>query len=116
MRTWQSFLIPHAFNAACQAVLSRNTFPCAAASFPVSYFGRFCSTMYSSASPLYINYTDLRGQSIPNLSLSTQRTGGQAHGINVATGRFAADMKVELVNDGPVTFILQVRWGAQVGE
>ena len=28
---------------------------------------------------------------------------------NVATGRFGADMKVSLVNDGPVTFWLQVR-------
>ena len=27
---------------------------------------------------------------------------------NLATGRFAADMKVSLVNDGPVTFWLQV--------
>src|SRR5262245_51591368 len=27
-------------------------------------------------------------------------------GVPVATGRFAADMQVELVNDGPVTFIL----------
>jgi len=27
---------------------------------------------------------------------------------NVATGRFGADMKVSLVNDGPVTFWLQV--------
>lgn len=27
-------------------------------------------------------------------------------GCKVATGQFAADMKVELVNDGPVTFIL----------
>ena len=36
--------------------------------------------------------------------------------IEVATGRFAADMKVELVNDGPVTFILQARGGALVGE
>jgi D-tyrosyl-tRNA(Tyr) deacylase len=27
-------------------------------------------------------------------------------GIPVATGRFAADMQVELVNDGPVTFTL----------
>lgn len=27
-------------------------------------------------------------------------------GIRVATGRFGADMKVELVNDGPVTFVL----------
>ncbi|WP_413113137.1 D-aminoacyl-tRNA deacylase [Thaumasiovibrio sp. DFM-14] len=29
-------------------------------------------------------------------------------GIGVATGQFAADMKVGLVNDGPVTFWLQV--------
>jgi len=28
------------------------------------------------------------------------------HGVPVATGRFAADMQVELVNDGPVTFVL----------
>lgn len=27
-------------------------------------------------------------------------------GVPVATGRFAADMQVELVNDGPVTFII----------
>jgi D-tyrosyl-tRNA(Tyr) deacylase len=26
--------------------------------------------------------------------------------INVATGKFAADMKVSLINDGPVTFLL----------
>ena len=37
-------------------------------------------------------------------------------GISVATGRFAAHMEVELVNDGPVTFILQSRGGALVGE
>jgi D-tyrosyl-tRNA(Tyr) deacylase len=40
----------------------------------------------------------------------------RAEGIAVATGRFAADMKVELVNDGPVTFVLQAREGALVGE
>ena len=28
-------------------------------------------------------------------------------GLEVATGRFGADMQVELVNDGPVTLILQ---------
>jgi D-aminoacyl-tRNA deacylase len=28
------------------------------------------------------------------------------HGISVATGRFGADMQVELVNDGPVTLVL----------
>ena len=32
-------------------------------------------------------------------------------GLAVETGRFAADMAVELVNDGPVTFILTVRGG-----
>jgi D-tyrosyl-tRNA(Tyr) deacylase len=32
-------------------------------------------------------------------------------GIPVATGRFAAQMDVELVNDGPVTFVLRARDG-----
>jgi D-tyrosyl-tRNA(Tyr) deacylase len=36
----------------------------------------------------------------------------KAEGIPVETGRFAADMEVDLVNDGPVTFILQARAGA----
>jgi D-aminoacyl-tRNA deacylase len=30
------------------------------------------------------------------------------HGLEVATGRFGADMAVELVNDGPVTLMLEV--------
>ena len=30
----------------------------------------------------------------------------QALGLNVATGRFASDMQVSLLNDGPVTFLL----------
>lgn len=32
----------------------------------------------------------------------------QAQGLSVETGRFGADMQVELVNDGPVTVILDV--------
>ena len=32
----------------------------------------------------------------------------KAAGITVATGQFAADMQVSLVNDGPVTFNLAV--------
>jgi D-tyrosyl-tRNA(Tyr) deacylase len=28
------------------------------------------------------------------------------HGVPVATGRFGADMQVELINDGPVTLVL----------
>ena len=31
----------------------------------------------------------------------------RAAGLPVATGRFGADMRVELVNDGPVTFVLE---------
>ena len=30
----------------------------------------------------------------------------RSHGVRVETGRFGADMQVELVNDGPVTLIL----------
>jgi D-tyrosyl-tRNA(Tyr) deacylase len=30
----------------------------------------------------------------------------RGHGLRVATGRFGADMAVELVNDGPVTLVL----------
>jgi D-tyrosyl-tRNA(Tyr) deacylase len=35
------------------------------------------------------------------------RRAGETHG-NVQTGRFGADMKVSLTNDGPVTFWLQI--------
>ncbi len=35
----------------------------------------------------------------------------RAEGLTVATGRFAAMMDVELVNDGPVTFVVVVRDG-----
>jgi D-aminoacyl-tRNA deacylase len=40
----------------------------------------------------------------------------RAESVEVATGRFAADMKVELVNDGPVTFVLRARDGGLVGD
>ncbi|MGE0193833.1 MAG: D-aminoacyl-tRNA deacylase [Planctomycetota bacterium] len=35
-------------------------------------------------------------------------------GLTVATGRFGADMQVALVNDGPVTFVLEVHGGRVV--
>lgn len=37
-----------------------------------------------------------------------------ATGLPVATGRFAADMAVELENDGPVTFLVTCRGGRLV--
>ena len=36
----------------------------------------------------------------------------RALGLKVATGKFGAMMQVELVNDGPVTFVLDVRGSA----
>jgi D-tyrosyl-tRNA(Tyr) deacylase len=38
----------------------------------------------------------------------------RAEGIPVETGQFAADMEVDLVNDGPVTFLIEARAGALV--
>jgi len=38
----------------------------------------------------------------------------EGYGLEVATGRFAALMEVDLVNDGPVTFLLEVRDGRVV--
>lgn len=38
----------------------------------------------------------------------------RGHGITVATGRFAAHMEVELVNEGPVTLLLFTAGGAVV--
>ncbi|MBL9100296.1 MAG: D-tyrosyl-tRNA(Tyr) deacylase [Myxococcales bacterium] len=38
----------------------------------------------------------------------------RGHGVPVATGRFAAHMEVELVNDGPVTLLLFTQGGAVV--
>lgn len=35
-------------------------------------------------------------------------------GLRVASGRFRADMQVSLINDGPVTFVLDVRGGKVV--
>jgi D-tyrosyl-tRNA(Tyr) deacylase len=40
--------------------------------------------------------------------------GLRAAGLPVATGRFAADMAVELVNDGPVTFLVVTKDGSLV--
>jgi D-aminoacyl-tRNA deacylase len=38
----------------------------------------------------------------------------RGHGVPVETGRFAAHMEVELVNDGPVTLLLFTQHGAIV--
>ena len=40
--------------------------------------------------------------------------GLRASGLSVATGRFGSDMAVELVNDGPMTFLLVTQAGALV--
>ena len=50
------------------------------------------------AEPLYLRVAD----------------GLRAAGLTVETGRFGADMAVDLVNDGPVTFWIETRDGALV--
>jgi D-tyrosyl-tRNA(Tyr) deacylase len=42
-------------------------------------------------------------------------SGLKAQGTAVEAGVFAAHMKVELVNDGPVTFLLDSRGGSSAG-
>jgi D-tyrosyl-tRNA(Tyr) deacylase len=55
-----------------------------------------------------------RAEDPPRARALYERVAAQlrAEGISVETGQFAADMQVELVNDGPVTFILEARGGA----
>ncbi len=69
--------------------------------------------------PQFTLAADTKSGSRPSLSLAASpqdardlfdhfvRQAGVRHG-QVETGRFGADMKVSLVNDGPVTFWLQV--------
>ena len=62
-------------------------------------------------------YGDVRRGRRPSFSAALEAEAARAlyeafnraltgHGLEVATGRFGAHMAVELVNDGPVTFIL----------
>ena len=46
------------------------------------------------------------GPAIPLYEYVVERL--KAQGIPVGTGRFGADMQVELVNDGPVTMLVEV--------
>lgn len=51
--------------------------------------------------------TPAEGERLFNHLLDQARHKAGEHGIEVAAGRFGADMQVSLVNDGPVTFWLQ---------
>lgn len=49
------------------------------------------------------------GAALPEIAIPLYEAyieGLRSHGMPVASGRFAANMQVELVNDGPVTLIL----------
>ena len=46
---------------------------------------------------------------------TTLRWPARESGVPTETGRFAADMKVRLLNDGPVTFWLRVAAGWALG-
>ncbi len=63
------------------------------------------------------NRPSFEGAEVPALAQALyQRVADKlrAEGLPVETGRFAAHMDVELVNDGPVTFVVVVRDGVVV--
>ena len=52
------------------------------------------------------SFNDAAGPEIAEPLIEAYAAALQAHGVSVARGRFGAYMEVELVNDGPVTLIL----------
>ncbi len=63
-----------------------------------------CAECKGQNRPSFINAARPE-KAIPLYELYT-KTLNQKYGLNVQTGEFGADMKVELLNDGPVTIIL----------
>ena len=54
--------------------------------------------------PSFINTADPnKAETLYNLFIKELNQ----HGVNLKTGKFGADMKIELINDGPKTFILE---------
>ncbi len=59
--------------------------------------------------PLALLVSEVTGAAGPDIAVPLYEAfldALRAHGVRVETGRFGADMQVELVNDGPVTLIL----------
>jgi len=55
------------------------------------------------------SFTDAAEPTLGNELYEAFVAGVRAAGITVATGRFRADMKVSLTNDGPVTMLVDSR-------
>jgi len=56
------------------------------------------------------SFTDAAGPELAETLYEVFVKAVAAQGVPVATGRFRAHMEVELVNDGPVTLLLDSRW------
>lgn len=62
-----------------------------------------CADVYSGRRP---SFTDAAAPELATGLLAKLVKSIQEQGISVYTGEFAAHMQIELVNDGPVTFII----------
>ena len=65
-------------------------------------------TLYADCSSRRPGFTDAARPELSKPLYEQVISECQSRGFNVQTGEFGADMKVESINDGPVTIILEV--------
>ena len=65
-------------------------------------------TLYADCSSRRPGFTDAARPDVSKPLYETVVSECQKRGFNVQTGEFGADMKVESINDGPVTIVLDI--------
>lgn len=69
-----------------------------------------CADVYSGRRP---SFTEAASPELATVLLDKLVSNLEEQGVKVRTGKFAASMQVELVNDGPVTFVLDSKEAVQ---
>jgi D-tyrosyl-tRNA(Tyr) deacylase len=85
-----------------QGKMNRSLLDCGGAALIVSQFTLYCDTRKGRRP----SFTEAAGPPIAIPLYEAFVAAVAASGVPVATGQFGADMAVELVNDGPVTLIV----------